>query len=243
MYPIALSVIGITGKMGKRVLALALTDPEIALVSGCAHAHSPQLGKDLGLLVEKPPIGIFVEKDLSRSLEKAEVAIDVSIPGALEANLAQAVKLGKPLVIGTTGHPPQTSRLLAEAAEQIPLLYSPNFSMGMALCLQAASQLATQLKQPHNIEIVETHHAQKKDIPSGTALALAQRLGESVPIQSLRTGEVIGEHTVIFTCEGERIELKHAALSRDIFAQGALACAKFLSKKPPGLYSIEDLFH
>jgi 4-hydroxy-tetrahydrodipicolinate reductase len=214
---IQLGIIGVNGRMGARVLDLALNDPEIA----------------------KPLIGITAQDDLSSRLLTAHVAIDFSTSSALEQNLAQAVKLRKPLVIGTTGHFPASQYLLEAASKNIPVLYSPNFSLGMALCLQAAKKLRQSLEC--TVEILETHHTQKKDLPSGTALQLAEALGNP-PIQSVRTGEVIGEHTVIFTCQGEQIEIKHTALSRDLFAQGALSCAKFLIKQPPGLYSVKDLF-
>jgi 4-hydroxy-tetrahydrodipicolinate reductase len=170
---------------------------------------------------------------------KADVAIDFSSQLAAKENLAKALASRKPLVMGTTGHTPENHAAIEAASKEIPILFSPNFSLGMVACLEAATLLAKRLDCA--IDIVEAHHAQKKDRPSGTALLLARSMGKEVPIHSIRAGDIIGDHTILFTCEGERIELKHHVVSRDAFAQGALKAAKFLVKQPPGLYSVKDI--
>jgi 4-hydroxy-tetrahydrodipicolinate reductase len=165
---------------------------------------------------------------------------------------------GKPLVIGTTGHSEEERQQITSASHKIPILYSPNFSLGIALCLKAVAKMGAALYGSSTIDIIETHHLHKKDIPSGTSCALADAIhkGKAFPegssarerdkqqivIHSIRSGEVTGEHTVIFECGHERIELKHIAHSRDAFAHGALLGARFLARQPPGLYSIRDLF-
>jgi 4-hydroxy-tetrahydrodipicolinate reductase len=186
------------------------------------------------------------------------VIIDFSIYHAVKDNLEAALKHLKPIVIGSTGHSSEQKRAIEAAAKYIPVLFSPNFSLGMGLCFQAAHTFASHLKGHCHIDIIEVHHHQKKDIPSGTALALAHALEygqvcqdmsiqsprpkDSIVIHSIRSGETIGEHTIIFNCDNERIELKHQIFSRDAFARGALKSAKFLSKKTPGLYTFQDVF-
>lgn len=179
------------------------------------------------------------------TVETADVLIDVSSHLACEENINKALKTQKPLIIGTTGHSCENDLLMKQAALLIPLLVAPNFSLGMALCFETALSLTRQLKDECSIEIKEAHHIHKKDSPSGTALALAQTINSDnpPPIHSIREGEIIGEHTVIFRSESETIELKHQALSREAFAKGSLQAAQFLSDKPPRLYSMRDVLY
>jgi 4-hydroxy-tetrahydrodipicolinate reductase len=252
---IALSVLGASGRMGKRILQLAHKDP-------CFHSvgvrSRRELVESLAHLIddhgEQPPLF----SDLKSALTRCDVAIDFTSHEATREHLEAAICAKKALVIGTTGHSPEEKKGIEEAAKVIPILFSPNFSFGIALCLEAAALLGKTLFGTCAIDIVETHHAHKKDRPSGTALALANAIGnakiilenggaharqkEEIVIHSIRSGDVIGEHSVIFECGHERIELKHTAHSRDAFALGALMGAKFLAKQPPGLYSLKDLF-
>ena len=215
---IALSVLGASGKAGKRILELASKDPEFVVV---------------GALTRTSYLDV----------SQCDVAIDFTSPEATQRHLEAAIESKKPLVIGTTGHSPEGRKAIEEAAKSIPILFSPNFSFGIALCLEAVARFGSALQGSCTIDIIETHHIHKKDQPSGTAYAFAQAAGGgNVKIHSIRAGEVIGEHTIIFECGHERIELKHTAHSRDAFAQGALLGAKFLSKKPAGLYSLKDIF-
>ena len=182
---------------------------------------------------------------LEESTEKADVIIDFSSHLALKENLMQALALNKPIVIGTTGHSLENLEEMERASQHIPVLFAPNFSLAMAACIEAASLLSKLLKTACSIEIVEKHHLSKKDSPSGTALALKNAMDceNPVPIYSLREGDVIGEHKITFTCEGEKIEISHQAATRNVFAQGALKAGHFLTEQPPGLYNIKDLFH
>jgi len=237
-----LSVLGATGKMGKRILELALKDPEFHIISAFSR---------------RQPEGAPPSDPLTALLE-CDVAIDFTFHQATKEHLNAALKAGKPIVIGTTGHSQEEIKEIEEASGSIPILYSPNFSFGMALCLDAASRLGRALYRECTITIVETHHIHKKDSPSGTAFALAKAIGygrivtestaatprqkEEIVICSIRSGEVIGEHHILFECGHERIELKHTSHSRDAFASGALMGANFLVKQPPGLYSLKDLF-
>jgi 4-hydroxy-tetrahydrodipicolinate reductase len=212
---IYLAVFGATGKMGKRILELALKDPELCIVS---------------------------------EILKCDVAIDFSFHEATKEHLRMALEAGKPMVIGTTGHTEEEVHAIEVASQSIPILFSPNFSLGIALCLDAVFRFGKALSSECTIDILETHHIHKKDSPSGTARDLAKAIGDGrgakseIAIHSIRSGDVVGEHTITFECGHERIELKHTAHSRDAFAEGALKGAKFLAGRSPGLYTLKDLY-
>jgi 4-hydroxy-tetrahydrodipicolinate reductase len=252
---IALAILGASGKMGKRTLQLAQKDPQFHIVGlGARTEHFELLTDLIGDRGEQ----ITLTSDPVSALATCHVAIDFTSHEATRGHLEAAISAKKALVIGTTGHLPETKKAIEEASETIPILFSPNFSFGIALCLEAASHLGKRLFGTCTIDILETHHVYKKDRPSGTALAFVNAVGHGKPvleshcaqprkkeeiiIHSIRSGEVIGEHTIIFECGYERIELKHTVHSRDAFAQGVLMGAKFLAKQTPGLYSLKDLF-
>jgi dihydrodipicolinate reductase len=171
-----------------------------------------------------------------------DLFIDVSLAEGLEERL----KYGRPMVIGTTGFSAAQRALMEEAARKVPIFYTSNFSLGMAVLKKLARDLAHLFPEGMRMEITETHHAGKKDAPSGSALSLAETIqkiqpGVEIPIESIRLGEVIGEHMLRFILPEEKIQLSHEALSRRAFAQGAIASARFLLKKPPGLYGMDEL--
>lgn len=252
---IALAILGASGKMGKRVLQLAGQD---------AHFHIIGLGSRSNCFEQ--PVNrsgdciedVLLTSDPKAAIAKCDVAIDFTSHEATWDHLKAAMLAKKALVIGTTGHAQETIKAIEEAAKTIPILFSPNFSFGIALCLETARSLGRRLFGKCTIDILESHHVYKQDRPSGTALALANciengrvvlecnsaqpRKEEEIVIHSIRSGEAIGEHTIIFECGHERIELKHTAHSRDAFAHGALMGAKFLVKQRPGLYSLQDLY-
>jgi len=184
-------------------------------------------------------IADLFEGELSKTLP-ADVAIDVSVPDALEGLLSACLETDTPLVIGTTGHSKSQIELLHASAKTLPILIAPNFSLGISWLKKILSQ--TDNLSINQVDIVETHHTEKLDKPSGTALSLSQTLREhTIEINSLRIPDEIGEHEVILSMNDERITIKHKALSRDLFARGAIAAAKFLAVQKPGLYSMEDL--
>jgi 4-hydroxy-tetrahydrodipicolinate reductase len=202
------------------------------------HGIGGRMGRTIAALVENDSL-----LSLENSLETADVAIDFSSHAALADLLEQCSRHQKPVVVGTTGHSLENMRLLQEMSKQIPILFSPNFSLGIAVTLEAAGLIARQLKGLCQIEIIEAHHQTKKDKPSGTALKLAKAVSDKeIPIHSIRAGGIVGDHMVVFVMAGERIELKHQAESREVFARGALLAAKFIRNQPPGLYSVKDLF-
>ena len=220
--PVRVLLIGAAGRMGKTVLDLAQSDREIDIAAEC----------DLGDAVEP-------------AMRNCDVAIDFSHAYSTDEICCAALKDGKPLVIGTTGHSQQQRRTIEQTAQSVPIVLASNFSVGVNVLFWLTQKAAELLGTAFSPEIVETHHKMKKDAPSGTAKTLAEILkatrNSEIPIQSIRKGDVVGEHTVIFGEPGESLELTHLAANRGIFAGGALRAAKWIINKPPGLYSMRDV--
>ncbi|HSX04230.1 MAG TPA: dihydrodipicolinate reductase C-terminal domain-containing protein [Rhabdochlamydiaceae bacterium] len=177
------------------------------------------------------------------SIKEADVMIDFSSPEGTQKALSAALQAGLPLVIGTTGLTEEIQQKIETASAFIPILFSPNFSFGIAIFLKILPEIVKNIKSACSCKIVETHHIHKKDAPSGTALKLAKTIDSEneVTIESIREGETIGVHRIFFNLEGETLELRHEALSRNAFAQGALMAANFLVNKPAGVYTLMDL--
>ena len=215
-------LIGAAGRMGQTVLDLAQSDREIEIAARC----------DLGDPIE-------------RAMKNCDVAIDFSQADSIDEVCRAALQHGKSLVIGTTGHSQPQRKTIGETAHSLPIVLASNFSVGVNVLFWLTQKAAELLGSDFNPEIVETHHKMKKDAPSGTAKTLAEILkavrNSEIPIQSIREGNVVGEHTVIFGGPGERLELSHRAANRGIFALGALRAAKWIINKPPGLYSMQDV--
>ena len=220
--PVRVLLIGAAGRMGKAVLDLAQSDREIEIAARC----------DLGDPIEP-------------AMKNCDVAIDFSQADSIDEICRAASQHGKSLVIGTTGHSQQQRKTIEKTAHSVPIVLASNFSVGVNVLFWLTQKAAEFLGAAFNPEIVETHHKMKKDAPSGTAKTLAEILkatrNSEIPIQSIREGNVVGEHAVIFRGSGERLELTHRAANRGIFALGALRAAKWLVHKPPGLYSMQDV--
>lgn len=220
---IRLGIIGASGKMGQRICYCTLQDPDL-LISWKIDSKRPSE---------------------TTSLSSTDVIIDFSTPEALVENLQIALDRNSAIVIGTTGFGPKEHLALKKAALLIPVFSAPNFSIGMAATIYVTEKLSSLLTN-FTSHIIETHHIHKKDSPSGSALAIQEALQKGNKtnlqgIESIREGEVIGKHCLSFSNKNEEVTLSHEALSRDVFAKGALEAAKFLRKQPPGLYSMKDL--
>jgi len=215
-------LIGAAGRMGQTVLNLAQTDAEIEIAGEC----------DLGDAIEP-------------AMKNCDVAIDFSQADSTDEICGAALKHGKPLVIGTTGHSPEQRKTIESTAQSVPIVLASNFSVGVNVLFWLTRKAAEFLGADFNPEIVETHHTKKKDAPSGTAKTLGEILktmrDSEIPIQSIREDDVVGEHTVKFGGPGESLELTHRAADRGIFAAGALRAAKWIINKPPGLYSMQNV--
>jgi 4-hydroxy-tetrahydrodipicolinate reductase len=224
MKPSAVRVllIGAAGRMGQTVLNLAQSDAEIEIAAQC----------DL-------------EDPIEPAMKSCDVAIDFSQADSIDEICRAALQHGKSLVIGTTGYSQQQRKTIEETAHSVPIVLASNFSVGVNVLLWLTQKAAELLGSDFNPEIVETHHKMKKDAPSGTAKTLAEILkaarNSETAIQSIREGDAVGEHTIIFSGPGESLELTHRAADRGIFAAGALRAAKWIINKPPGLYSMQDV--
>jgi 4-hydroxy-tetrahydrodipicolinate reductase len=220
--PVRVLLIGAAGRMGKTVLDLAQSDPEIEIAAQC----------DLGDSIEP-------------AMKNCDVVIDFSQADSINEICRAASQHGKSVVIGTTGHSRQQRKTIEETARAVPIVLASNFSVGVNMLFWLTQKAAELLGADFNPEIVETHHKMKKDAPSGTAKTLAEILksvrNSEIPIQSIREGDVVGEHTINFSGPGESLELTHRAANRGIFALGALRAAKWIINKPPGLYSMQDV--
>jgi len=249
-------VCGACGRMGRKIADILSQDEETQLVGAIeAKAH-----KALGTEVIPK---VKVTDNLEKIIDRAEVVIDFTNPQASLENLEVAAKFKKAMVIGTTGHTEQEKKLVAEKAKIIPLLMAPNMSLGVNLLFKVVAGVAKVLKG-YDVEIIEAHHNRKKDAPSGTAAKLEETIAQAlnlnpkeagiygrkgmvgprkpqeIGVHSVRAGDIVGEHTVIFAGTGERLELTHRAHSRDCFARGAVEAAKWIVKQPPGFHNMQD---
>jgi 4-hydroxy-tetrahydrodipicolinate reductase len=258
---VKIAIHGAGGRMGQAVARLA-ADAGATVVGAIESRKAPTLGRDVGEVAGVGTLGVAVAAELGAGLLGAEVVIDFSTAAALPALAQLAMRQKVALVSGTTGLDGTCERVLEEAARSIPVLWAPNMSLGVHVLSLLAAQAVRQLGPGWDVEIVETHHRNKIDAPSGTArrlLAAVQgarqslvpvygregmpgaRHADEVGVLAVRGGDVIGDHTVHLLGPGERIELGHYATSRDLFARGALSAARFLVGKPPGRYSIADV--
>jgi 4-hydroxy-tetrahydrodipicolinate reductase len=262
------AIAGAGGRMGQALLEAVLADPGIALVGALEIAASPLLGRDAGERVGRAT-GVRISADIPGALAGAEVLLDFTRPEGTLAHLNACAQARVAAVVGTTGLTAADKRALADIAASIPIVFAPNMSVGVTVLLRLVEQAAQLLGDDYDIEILEMHHRHKVDAPSGTALQLgavaAQALGrdlksdavfgregvtgerkkQTIGFATLRGGDVVGEHSVIFAGAGERIELTHRAGSRRNFAQGALRAAHFVAAKRAqglaGLFDMQDV--
>jgi 4-hydroxy-tetrahydrodipicolinate reductase len=217
-------LVGAAGRMGKTIVDLAEDDPKIDIVARC----------DLGDSIES-------------AMKNCDVVIDFSHADAIDEICRAALQYRKSLVIGTTGHSAQQRSIIEETAQSLPIVFASNFSVGVNVLFWLTRRAGELFSRDFDAEILETHHKMKKDAPSGTAKTLgevlkaAQKNQSEIPIQSIREGDVVGEHTVIFSGPSERLELTHRAASREIFARGALRAAEWIINQPPGLYTMQHV--
>ncbi len=264
--PIPTVLIGATGRMGLQLLRELPRFPGLALCGAVASENSAAIGRDAAALAGLPGAGLAVSAALPPLLRQARLAIDFSSPAAAPGPLAACVAARVPLLLGTTGLAPELQAPLAAAARSIALLVAANTSLGLNLMLELVRAAAAALPRTFDIEILESHHRDKADAPSGTALALGaaaaaargaafdeaairaqgglrgRRLSGEIGFASARGGDVVGEHEVQFLGDGERLILHHSVSDRSVFARGALAAGEWLAGRPPGRYRMSDMF-
>jgi len=238
---IHIGICGANGKMGKRLISLleSQTLPELVLSAGFIPRQSPLKGKRLNDQLRYQPLSQDTIKDI-------DVLVDFSVPQAASDYMPLLRKLRKPAVIGTTGFTVEQKQAIQQLSQVVPIVAAPNMSIGVNVLLRLISKAAEWLPQDFKPFILEIHHIHKKDAPSGTAAQLEAEIKSAqkhteIPIESIRAADVVGEHTVVFYGMGERLELTHRALSRDIFAKGALQAAHWVLHKKPGLYSMQHV--
>ena len=262
---IKIALPGAAGRMGGMLIKTIVAASDLALVAATDRPDSPHIGDDVGTVAACEPTGVLLGDNPQILFAEADVVIDFSSPAASLVHTDLAAKHGTALVIGTTGLTADDEAVLRAAATKIPLVYCANTSVGVTLLTQLVEDVARKLTDGWDIEIIETHHHQKVDAPSGTALALgrAAAAGRGVALDDvadivrkghtgarrsgdigfavLRGGDVVGEHSVMFYTEGERIELSHRATDRGIFARGAVRAARFAAAAKPGFYDMTDV--
>ncbi|CAG0954548.1 4-hydroxy-tetrahydrodipicolinate reductase [Burkholderiales bacterium] len=262
--PLRLAIAGASGRMGRCLIEGALAAPDLSLAAALELPGSGQLGQDAGAALGRST-GVAITADIPAALAVSEVLIDFTRPAGTLNHLAACRQQGVAAVVGTTGLDEAQKASLRRFAEDIPIVFAPNMSVGVNLMIRLLEIAAKTLPEGYDIEIIEAHHRHKVDAPSGTALRLGEAVagalgrelescavygrqgvtGERDPstigFATVRAGDIVGEHTVMFAGIGERLEITHKASSRMTFAQGALRAARFLAGRPPGLYDMADV--
>ena len=257
-----LAILGAAGRMGQTLLRCAKSQADLQTVAAIEVAGHAAIGQDAGLLAGIGAIQVPITTTIPAA---AQVVIDFTFHTAAPVTLKAAVAGHQAVVLGTTGLTTDEQACVHQAARQIPIVWAPNMSLGVNVLLDLVRRAAAILGPDYDAEIVEMHHHFKKDAPSGTALALAESLAQGrggalkavvcygregmtgerprgeIAIHALRGGDVVGDHTVMFAAEGERVELTHKASSRAVFAKGAVRAARWAAGKPPGLYTMRDV--
>jgi 4-hydroxy-tetrahydrodipicolinate reductase len=251
--------------MGRRIASAISGSVDTRVCAAVEYPGHIELNRDFGELCGGQASGVLVTDDLERAVEGARAVIDFSLPESVLQTAAACARFKTPLVVGVTGLNADQGAVLEQAAKEIPVVWAPNMSVGVNLMFKIAAEVAKVLGDDYDVEIFETHHRFKRDAPSGTAKRLAEVIagalgrdmaqvgcygregitGERDPkeiaVHSLRSGDVVGEHTAVFGTIGERFEITHRAHSRDTFARGAVVAARFAAGTDPGLYDMQDV--
>ena len=262
---VKVGVTGAAGRMGRTLIEAVNAAENIELAAAIERPDSTLIGADAGELTGQGKNGVALVGDLASAIENIDVLIDFTIPAATVANAKLCAEHGKAIVIGTTGFTPQQLAELELASEKTAVCKASNYSVGVNLCFQLLDTAARVLGEESDIEIYEAHHRHKIDAPSGTALSMGEvvagalgrnlsdvavygregqtgaRDRDTIGFATVRAGDIVGDHTVTFAAEGERVEITHKASSRMSFARGAVRAAGWLVNQPPGLFDMQDV--
>jgi 4-hydroxy-tetrahydrodipicolinate reductase len=265
MDKIKVAIAGCTGRMGRALLEAVVQQSNFVLHAALDHGETFELGLDVGSFLGTKPKGVLITADVEAALPGADVLIDFTRPEGTLRHLEVCQKLGVNMVIGTTGFNAQQKAQLGAAAQHIGIVFAPNMSVGVNLTFKLLEMASRVLSHGYDIEIIEAHHRHKVDAPSGTALGMgeviAKTLGRdlsqcavygregvtgerdpsTIGFATVRGGDIVGDHTVLFAGTGERIEITHKASSRATFALGALRAARFLQNNVAGMYDMQDV--
>ena len=259
-----IAIAGATGRMGKMLIEAVLNHPDAQLTGALEVSTCPLLGEDAGAFLGQKT-GVIITADIAKALSEAQFLIDFTRPEGTMAHLAVAEKTATKMIIGTTGLDAAQMDSLKKASATLAIVFAPNMSVGVNATFKLLEIAAQMLNQGYDIEIIEAHHRHKVDAPSGTALkmgeVIAKALGEkledvavyarhghtgerkegSIGFATIRGGDIVGDHTVLFAGDGERIEISHKSSSRQSYAQGAMRAAHFLLSQQAGLYDMQDV--
>ncbi len=262
---IKVAVLGVCGRMGMSVASLVCADEDVELVGATEAPGHVWIGRELEDFIKGAGSGVRVSDSIETGARSADVIIDFTVPEATLVHAEYSAENKKSMVIGTTGFTSEQSKKLLGSLERIPCVFAPNMSVGVNVLFEISRQVASYLGDQYDAEIFETHHRAKADSPSGTAIALAEavaaglgsrlddvaryerhgRIGArdkgEIGVQTLRGGDVVGDHTVMFLGDGERVELTHKATNRDNFSSGAIRAAKWIAGKSPRVYTMRDV--
>ena len=262
---VKVAVTGAAGRMGLRILHFLNQAEDVQIVGASEAPGHSAIGSDAGTIAGEGEIGVTVSSDIAEASKDADVIVDFTAPQPTLKNAEYAESNGKCMVIGTTGFSDEERAQLEALALGFPCVFAPNMSIGVNVMFEVAKQLASVLGEDYEVEIVEAHHKLKEDSPSGTALRLGEEAAEGlgwdfqesarferhgrigrrgekeIGLQSVRGGDTVGEHTVMFFGDGERLELTHRAMSRDNFAKGVVRAVRWIEGKSPGLYTMKDV--
>ncbi len=258
-------IIGAAGRMGRILIEATLANPQTELSAAVDVPGSSLIGADAGELVGQGKLGVLLSDDLARVAKDADVFIDFTVAAATARNIEICRAAGVRMVIGTTGLDDDQKAALRAASEEVAICFAPNYSIGVNLCFKLLEAAAAVLGDEADIEVIEAHHRNKVDAPSGTALRMgevvAQTLGrdlkecavfgreghtgarerQTIGFETIRGGDIVGDHTVLFAAEGERVEITHKASSRMAFARGAMRAALWLGAREKGLFDMQDV--
>jgi 4-hydroxy-tetrahydrodipicolinate reductase len=264
MTPLKIAVAGASGRMGRMLVEAIAKAPDTILSGALDVAGSPALGQDAAAFLGRPA-GVAIESDLARALAGARCLIDFTRPEGTLKHLAWCAEHGIAMVIGTTGFDDAGKAAISKAAEKTAIVFAPNMSVGVNVTLKLLEMAAKSLSEGYDIEIIEAHHRHKVDAPSGTALKMGEVIADAlgrdlkqcavygregvtgerdpstIGFATIRGGDIVGDHTVLFAGDGERIEISHKSSSRVTYAHGALRAARFLADKSTGLYDMQDV--
>lgn len=259
-----IAIAGASGRMGRALIEAVSQAADLRLAAALDRPGSPFVGKDAGELIGAP-CGLAISDRLEAALQGSQILIDFTRPEGTLHHLAVCRARGVNMVIGTTGFTPDQRRVIEEAAADIGIVFAPNMSVGVNVVLKLLDMAARVLDEGYDVEIIEAHHRHKVDAPSGTALRMGEvvaaalgrdlaqcavygrqgvtgeRLPATIGFATVRGGDIVGDHTVLFAGTGERIEITHKASSRATFAMGALRAARFLAERKQGLFDMQDV--
>ncbi|WP_297527837.1 4-hydroxy-tetrahydrodipicolinate reductase [Thiohalobacter sp.] len=260
-----IAIAGAAGRMGRALIEAVGQSGDAEVTAAFEAPGHELLGTDAGVLAGQPALGVPLSADVAAAADAFDVLIDFTRPGPTLHHVAVCAERGKALVIGTTGLDEAGKTAIAEAAQRVPIVFAPNMSVGVNLCLKLLDMAARVLGDEVDIEIIEAHHRHKVDAPSGTALRMGEVVAEAlgrdlescavygrqghtgerdrrtIGFETIRAGDIVGEHTVMFAGIGERVEITHRASSRMTFATGAVRAALWLAGRPAGLYDMQDV--